>query len=218
MEKLIYPHQEVITFYGLENKDMGAENNARIKALNDKISNDDLTSEEMQEALKESRLLAGVLIERFSDVDENDVENYKKEMKKRKEAEQLIKDSTVEVREEIKLKKEEEILAAEEEEDEEGVEEVVAPSADGRESKIKTIVDFFEENTEASEYELADLGLKNIKGANEIILVPDKYKLQRKSNGNYVLKKKSDNLFGWVLFGLSSVAAIFLGLKYLKKE
>jgi len=213
METLTYPHQEVIAFYGLENKDMGAENNERLKKLNEKISDPELSSEEMQNALKESRLLAGVLVQRFSNVDDNDVRNYKQEQQNIKEVKQKIEDATSEIREEIKLLKEEEKLQEQEEEE---VEEIVAPSDNN--SKIQAIIQYFEENSEADESDLSYLGLKNVQGASEIILIPDKYKLVKKDNGNYVLKKKSDGILGWVLFGLGAIVAGFFGYKYLKKN
>lgn len=217
MSELIFPHQEVIEHYKLENKKMGAENDARIKQLNELISRDDLTSEEVQEALKESRLIAGVLLERFSDVSQDDVENYKAEQTKLAEAKQKVKDSVADIKQQIEILKEEE---KEKENEEEEIEDVPSPSS--KEDKINQILEFIKDNGYITKEELIEFGMKNINDAKEIILIPDKYKLVQNEDGNYIVsnkkEEKSSGGLGVVLTLIGIGLAGFLGYKYIKRK
>lgn len=212
-EKLIYPHQLVIQEYNLSDKTLGKENDERIANLNSIIENPDATSEELELALRESKLIAGALIARFAKMDKTDIKNFRREMERKADVANAINEASKEIEHQIKELKEEEEEEGQIESHE--VEEVDAP--DDKNSKIQAIIDFFEANTNATEEDLIGLGLKNIKGANEIILIPDKFKIVKKGN-RYVLKKKSDGFFGWVLFGIGALVAGFLGYNYYKNN
>lgn len=218
MSELIFPHQEVIEHYKLENKKMGAENDARIKQLNELISRDDLSSEEVEGALKESRLIAGVLLERFSDVSQDDVENYKAEQTKLAEAKQKVKDSVADIKQQIEILKEEEKEKQNEEEEE--IEDVPSPSS--KEDKINQILEFIKDNGYITKEELIEFGMKNINDAKEIILIPDKYKLVQNEDGNYIVsnkkEEKSSGGLGVVLTLIGIGLAGFLGYKYIKRK
>lgn len=218
MSELIFPHQEVIEHYKLENKKMGAENDARIKQLNELISRDDLSSEEVEGALKESRLIAGVLLERFSDVSQDDVENYKAEQTKLAEAKQKVKDSVADIKQQIEILKEEE--KEKENEEEEEIEDVPSPSS--KEDKINQILEFIKDNGYITKEELIEFGMKNINDAKEIILIPDKYKLVQNEDGNYIVsnkkEEKSSGGLGVVLTLIGIGLAGFLGYKYIKRK
>lgn len=208
----VYPHQVVIDFYGLHKKNMGAHNNNIIKTLNEKIKKNDLTPEEKEELLKESKLLAAALIERFqSNAD------FEKSEEQINELNNKLEESFNNIIEDIENEKEKE-NENENEEDVLEVEEVLPPS-DEKNSKIQSIIEFLQKNKEASEEELKELGLKNIDDVEEIILIPNKYKLVKNNNGKYKLHKKTD-VFGWVILGFGTLVALFLGYKhfYNKKD
>lgn len=215
MSELIFPHQEVIEHYNLQNKKMGEENDARIKQLNELISRDDLSSEEVEGALKESRLIAGILLERFSDVSKDDVENYKAEQNKLAEAKQKVKDSVADVKQQIEILKEEE-----KHEEEEEIEDVPTPSS--KEEKINQILEFIKDNGYITKEELIEFGMKNVNDSKEIILIPDKYKLVQNEDGNYVVSNKKEEKSGsgfGLLLGLVGIGiAGFLGYKYIKRK
>lgn len=211
MEKLIYPHQLVIEEYKLQGRTLGKENDEKIEQINSIIEKEDATPEELEMALKESKLIAGILIARFAKMDKSDIRNYRKEQKKKEEVSDAIKEATKEIQDKIEDLKQEEQEKIEEPE----VEEVDAP--DGKNSKIQAIIDFFESNSEATEKDLIELGLKNIQGAEEIILIPEKFKIVKKGD-KYFLKKKSNGIFGWILFGLGALVAGFLGYNYYKNK
>lgn len=220
-ENVKYPHQEVIEYYELSLDGLGKATRETVEQLNSKISemnnaeDGDELVEDMKETLAKSKLIAGVII---AENKKNDTEKEKAEVAKE------VEESVKSVKEEIKAataaaaaeEKAAQAKAAEEEEEEE--EEDVPPPPARDEEKIQTIIDFFKEYKVATEDELAELGLKNFKGAKEIMLVPNKYMIVLNDDGDYVLKKNSGDGLGWILLGIGALIAGFFGYRAYKNK
>lgn len=203
MSEIKFPHQEVIETLDLKNKKFGKENDERIKALNDFIAQGDLNHEEMMDALNESKLIAAMLIKRFDTISKEDEDTYQEEKKKIEEVKKIVQDSVDDIKEEIqKLKDSDD----------------VPPPSMSKEEKINSIVEFIKDNGSISENDLIEFGMKNINGADEIILVPEKLKLIKNEDGNYILKENKGGLLGWALVGFSVLIGAFFGIRYLKNR
>lgn len=222
-EKLTFPHQEVMEHYEIEVNELPKNSKALVESLENRISKLDSMEDgddkvnELKDIANKSKMFAATIVEGNKKDDS---------AKERKEIEEDIKKSTDSIKQEIKRisedskadeqrqrqrqREREQRLAKTEEE------EVPPPT---KESKIEAIISFFENNNSATLEDLKNLGLNNINGdIEEIELVPDKYRIVKKSGDKYVLKKKDDGILGWIFLGAGVLVAGIFGYKYLKKK